>query len=48
MDPLTVIGIFLLGVSAGAVLIHVRFRAELRNLSAGLDRIQIEKTPRAA
>jgi hypothetical protein len=44
MDPLTVIAIFLLGASAGALISHIRFRTELNDIRTRLDQIQPVRT----
>jgi len=46
MDPATVIGIFLLGASTGSFLTMIRFRSELAEIRARLDRIQKQKAER--
>jgi hypothetical protein len=40
MDSVTVIAIFLLGASAGALITHIRFRSELNDIRTRLDHIQ--------
>jgi hypothetical protein len=46
MDPATVIGIFLLAASTGSFLTMIRFRSELAEIRARLDRIQKQKAER--
>jgi len=43
MDPVTVIAIFLLGASAGSFLTMIRFRSELAELKARLERMHKPK-----
>ena len=40
MDSVTAIAILMLGASAGALITMIRFRSELADIRAGLDRIQ--------
>lgn len=42
MNPLTVIGIFLLGASAGSLLTMIRYRGEIENLKSKLEQIRKE------
>ena len=46
-DPVIVIAIFLLGASASSLVTRIRFRSELADLKARIDRIQGE-TQKAA
>jgi len=43
MDPVTVIGIFLPGASAGSFITMIRFRSESAELRAQLERMRIQK-----
>jgi len=43
MEPLTVIGIFLLGASAGSLITMIRYRHEFGRLRAQFDQIQKEE-----
>jgi hypothetical protein len=43
---LTVIGVFLLGASAGALVTHIRYRLELAELKAQLERVQQKTSER--
>ncbi len=43
MEPLTVLGIFLLGASAGSLITMIRYRHELGCLRAQFDQIQKEE-----
>jgi hypothetical protein len=40
MDPVTVIAIFIIGASTGALITMIRFRSELADIRERLDRIQ--------
>ena len=46
MDPLAVIGAFLLGASAGFLVTHIRYRSQLADLGAQLERTQQKTSER--
>jgi len=44
MDAVTIIAIFLLGASTGALVTHIRFRTELNEIRTRLDQVQPART----